>query len=99
MMQDPSIDDRMTANGYVRCGGCGGILPAGAICGYCLQKQQGSMQMPIATPRPAARPARPLKTAFTIGICTLLAAGVGVASLLAIRSVGKIGHLAAGSSS
>gem|GEM_PF-5874181 len=87
----------MTANGYVRCGGCGGYLPAGAICGYCLQRQNMAvLQQPA--PRPRSKP-RPLRTAVTLALCALAVCGVGLAAVFAVRTVAKVGPLASRTSS
>ncbi|MFI5386596.1 MAG: hypothetical protein ACHQ50_10805 [Fimbriimonadales bacterium] len=88
----------MTANGYVRCGGCGGYLPMGAICGYCLQQQQLAAQR-MAMPRPQLKPAKPLRTALVLGLCALAVCGVGAAAVYAVRSAGKIAHLSGSSAS
>lgn len=90
MNQDPSIDDRMTANGYVRCGGCGGFLPAGAICGYCLQQQQAANAAP--RPKPQVAPAKPWRTGLTLSLLALVVCGVGVAAVFAVKGAGKMGH-------
>lgn len=74
----------MTANGYVRCGGCGGFLPAGAICGYCLQQQQMA-QSRMVTPTPAAKPARPGRVLAMIAVCAIAVCGVGLAAVFAAR--------------
>ncbi len=99
MDPEPTIEDVMTASGYVRCGGCGGYLPAGAICGYCLQQQQQKMAPPQPV-RPRTKP-RPVRTAIVLGICAIAVCGVGLAAVFAVKNVGKLSNLAgkAGSSS
>lgn len=105
MNQDPSIDDGMTANDYVRCGGCGGYLPAGAICGYCLQQQQHTpLSISPAPKRMGPQPTtgkwrggqggevRPARTALTLALCALAVCGIGLASVAVIRGVGKVAH-------
>ncbi|HTQ11786.1 MAG TPA: hypothetical protein VMI31_17120, partial [Fimbriimonadaceae bacterium] len=76
----------MTANGYVRCGGCGGYLPAGAICGYCLQRQQNQMLMQQPAARPRTKP-RPVRTAVMLLLCALAVCGVGFGAVFALKSV------------
>jgi hypothetical protein len=97
MNQDPSIDDGMTANGYVRCGGCGGFLPAGAICGLCLDRQK-AMGPPAPRPKAPSKPVRPLKTAIFLGFCAVLVCGVGLAAVFAAKSVAGAVKGKAGSS-
>jgi hypothetical protein len=92
MNVDPSIDDRMTANGFVRCNGCGGYLPAGAICGYCLDQQKAAAAQRVATQVPKAKPARPMRALLTIGLFAAIVCGVGFAAVVAIKSVSKSGH-------
>jgi hypothetical protein len=95
MSLDPNIDDRMTVNGYVRCGGCGGYLPAGAICGYCLDQQRAA-----ASQRAAAqpRPAKPLRALLSIAFFAAIACDVGFAALTALKGVAKHAAPLSGSS-
>ncbi|HVT11037.1 MAG TPA: hypothetical protein VHE55_02115 [Fimbriimonadaceae bacterium] len=87
----------MVANGYVRCSGCGGYLPAGAICGYCLQKQQAAAAPPQAMAKPRA--VRPARHILTIALMSLAVCAVGLGSIFVIRSVGKMAHNGAPSGS
>lgn len=36
----------MNTGGYVQCRGCGGWLPPGSLCGYCLQRRAGAGNVP-----------------------------------------------------
>lgn len=89
-MQNPNIDDEMTANGYVQCGGCGGYLPAGAICGYCLQRQQG-VTPAMAAPAAAVRPKRtkPFKAIASLTLCAIAVCAIGAGAVIAARAVSK----------